>query len=143
VFTNNFAVEDGFGNPTGMKLSNQFEYDYLSFPIRAATYFGKKTFGFGQIGVVPGVLLETKRNSDHPVMPIPATKFDLAGFIELGAGYKLNRYWLSLSTTYQRSFTTFTDVDHFGDTQIIHKGLTFSINLKYRLSKHNYRQQNI
>jgi len=142
-FTNNFAVEDGFGNPTGRIIVSKFEYDYLSFPIRLGTYFGKKTFGVGQIGVVPSFLLETKTTpgSDHPVMPFPVTKIDFAGFVELGAGYKLNRFWLALSTTYQRSFTTFRNVDYFGDTQIRHKGLTFSFTLKYRLSKHNNRQQ--
>ena len=136
-FTNDFIVEDGFGNPTGRIITTKFEYDYLSFPVKAGTYFGKKAFGFGQIGVMPSMMIESETipGSDAPSMNPPVTKFDFAGIIELGAGYKLNRFWLSLSAFYHRSFTTFTDFDNFGDANFRHKGLTLLIGLKYQLRK--------
>jgi len=135
-FSSNFLIVDGSGNPVGA-VTVKYHYDYLSFPIRGGFYLGKKAFGYGQIGVVPSLLMGSKviPGSDNPSIHPQEKQFDLAGLIELGAGYKLNRVWLSLFAIYQQSFTTFTEYNTFGVTEFRHEGLTFSIGAKYQLRK--------
>lgn len=136
-FSNDLIVRDNFGNPTGEVITTHFNYDYLSIPIRTGKYFGEKTFGFGQIGIVPSILMDAKTipGSDAAIVTDRVTKFDFAGLIELGAGHKFNRLWLCVSAAYQHSFTTITNSNYFADSKIRHKGLTFSFGLRYQLTK--------
>ena len=56
-FTNDIIFTDTIGNPTGEKVTTQFNYNYLSFPIKAGLVFGEKTSGFVNIGLVPSFLI--------------------------------------------------------------------------------------
>jgi hypothetical protein len=136
-FSNDLIVRDNFGNPTGEVMTTDFNYDYLSLPIKTGKYLGKTIFGFGQIGVVPSILMAAKTfpGSDAHIVTSRVTKFDFAGLVEFGVGYKFNRLWLCVATTYQHSFTTITNSEYFGDSKIRHKGLTLSLGLKYQLTK--------
>ena len=75
--------------------------------------FGTKLYGFTNIGVIPSLLIDAKT-----IMPVflpdgyvfgnktidvtnRVSKFDFAGLIEIGGGYKFKgRYWLFTSFSY-------------------------------------------
>lgn len=64
------------------------------------------------------------------------TKFDFAGFAEIGGGYKFkNRFWVFTSFAYQYSLTTITNSKYFANSKIKHNGITLKIGLKYALTK--------
>ena len=64
------------------------------------------------------------------------TKFDLAGLLEIGGGYKFKKgYWLYSSIGYQQSFTTFSNSEYFANSKIRHNGINLTVGLKYALTK--------
>ncbi len=50
-FTNDMIFTDIKGNPTGQKSTSEFNYDYLSMPIKTGIYLGQKVNAFGNIGI--------------------------------------------------------------------------------------------
>jgi len=147
-FTNDIIFLDSQGNPTGQKSTVEFNYDYLSLPIKTGIYLGQKVSAFGNIGVVPSILVKAETivlsyeagGIEYPGenydVKERVNKFDFAGLIEIGANYKAtNKLWLFSSLTYQYSFTTITNDDYFDDSKVKHYGLTLSFGLKYKLSK--------
>ncbi len=147
-FTHELIFTDSQGNPTGQKSVSEFNYDYLSLPIKTGIYLGQKISAFGNIGVVPSILVNAKTKmapfeSDGLYFPggtndvtEQVSKFDFAGLIEIGANYKpTDKFWVFSSITYQYSFTTITNSDYFADSKVRHNGLTLSFGVKYRLSK--------
>ena len=147
-FTNGILLTDNFGNPTGEKHITKFNYDYVSLPIKAGLNFGTKLYGFTNIAVIPSLLIDAKT-----IKPIfypdgyvfgnktidvtnRVSKFDFAGLIEIGGGYKFKgRYWLFTSFSYQHSFTTITNSDYFADSKIRHNGMTLMLGMKSALTK--------
>jgi hypothetical protein len=126
----------------------KFDYNYLSLPLKAGYHFGKKFYGFGNIGIVPGLLINAKHHipgyqtGGTTVEPktIDVTdrvnEFDIAGLVEIGAGYNIKaKYKVFTSVTYQHSFTTFANSNYFSNAEITHHALTLSVGMKYRLSK--------
>ena len=147
-FRNDLIFRDSQGNPTGQKATFEFNYDYLSIPIKTGIYFGQKIRAFGNIGVVPSILVNAKTmipaieadGTAFPAETIDITervnKFDFAGLIEIGVNYKATgKFWLFGSLTYQYSFTSITNADYFEDSKIRHTGLTLSFGIKYKLQK--------
>ena len=147
-FNNDIVFTDKTGNPTGITSTNQFNYDYISIPLKVGYNIGNKFYGFANIGVSPSFLIDAK--TKFPTIDIDGnvngsetlnvtnnvTKFDLAGLVEIGGGYKFkDRYWLFTSFAYQQSFTTITNSDYFTNSTIKHYGLTFSVGLKYSVTK--------
>ncbi len=147
-FTNDLVFTDNLGNPTGEKYTTTFNYDYVSLPIKTGFNIGTKLYGFTNIGVIPSLLVDAKTttptfDTDAKVTgnePFDVTnrvsKFDFAGLVEIGGGYKLNgRYWLFSSFSYQYSFTTITNSDYFANSKIRHNGMNLTIGLKCTLTK--------
>lgn len=148
-FTIDMIFIDDQGDPTGQKTTTKFNYDYLSLPIKTGIYVGqKKVNAFGNMGVVPSILINAKTISpsyetdgiNYPGETIDTkeqvNKFDFAGLLEIGANYKAtNKFWLFSSLTYQYSFTTITNSEYFPESKVRHNGLTVSFGLKYKLSK--------
>jgi len=147
-FTNDIIFTDDLGNPTGEKYVTRYDYDYVSLPLNIGFNIGNKFYGFTNIGVIPSLLADAKTtsptfNTDREFtgnetfdFTSQVTKFDLAGFAEIGGGYKFkNRFWLFTSFSYQYSFTTITNSEYFANSKVRHNGMTLKIGLKYALTK--------
>jgi hypothetical protein len=137
-FSDDILFTDNQGNITGEKNTTTFNYDYVSVPIKSGFTIGNKLYGFTNIGIVPSILINastTMLNEKHDVTN-RVSKFDFAGLVEIGGGYKFSgRYWLFTSFSYQQSFTTITNSNYFANRKITHYGMTFNLGLKYALTK--------
>ncbi|MCI5058427.1 MAG: PorT family protein [Flavobacteriales bacterium] len=142
-FTNDIIFTDDFGNPTGQKRTSQFNYDYLTLPLKGKFFFGNKFLGFLGVGIVPAYLINAKTIDPaidgvtsemiHDVTDI-VTKFDLAAWAEIGADYEVSQgFIISTSIGYQPSLTNITNDQYFANTKIIHRGMLLSLGLKYAL----------
>jgi hypothetical protein len=126
-------LRDINGNMSGDLKQN---YNYLSIPLKVGLTFGRTIYGFGNIGVIPSLLIDARIITPavtHDMTSYPS-QFDLAALIELGGGYVLNKYLLFTSLTYQQSATTITSSEYFPDRKIRHRGVTWAFGLKYRLT---------
>ena len=143
-FKNDIVFTDETGNPIGEKATSDFNYDYLSLPIKGGFSIGNNFAGFLNIGVIPSLLINAETiiptfdNIDGETFDVTdlVTKFDLGGLIEIGGSYKLKeRFLLFTSFIYQQSFTTITNSDYFSNGKAKHYGMTLSIGIKYALKK--------
>ena len=144
-FTNDIVFTDETGNPTGEKATSEFNYDYLSFPIKGGLVLGDKISGFVNLGFVPSVLIDAKtiepaiegfRDKTTYDVTDRVTEFDFGGLIEIGGIYKVKEsFLLFASFSYQQSFMTISNSDYFSASKIKHYGMTMSIGLKYALKK--------
>jgi hypothetical protein len=145
-FSNHAIFTDNTGEPTGGKAAYKYNYNYLSLPIKTGYTIGSKLYGFGNVGVIPSLLIkaetilpvfggegtitgsETVEITDH------VKKIDIAGQVQIGAGYMFYKNLGLFSTLgYQRSLTTFTSSDYFPESRIRHKGGSLCMGVKYRL----------
>jgi len=144
-FTNDIVFLDEFGNPTGKKVTSEFNYDYLSFPIKGGFVIGDKISGFINLGLVPSVLIDAKTIQpaiegimDKTTYDVTdeVTDYDLGGMIEIGGNYKFkDRVLLFASFAYQHSFASITNENYFSNGKARHYGMTLSIGLKYALKE--------
>lgn len=147
-FTNYLVFTDNFGNLTGEKYTTKFNYDYISLPLKTGFNIGSKLYGFTNIGLVPSLLVDAKTTipnfdtggnlTGNETFDVTnrVSKFDFAGSVEIGGGYKFNgRYWLYSSFSYQHSFTTITNSDYFANSKIRHNGMNLTIGLKCAFTK--------
>ncbi len=144
-FTNDIVFTDDTGNPTGEKATSEFNYDYLSFPIKGGLVIGDRISGFINLGLVPSVLIDAKTIEpaiegimDKTTYDVTdkVTGFDLGGLIEIGGNYKLKeRFLIFTSVAFQHSFTGITNENYFSNGKARHYGMTLSIGLKYALKK--------
>ena len=146
--SNDFPILDNAGNPTGVNAKFKNNYDYLSIPFKTGYNIGKTFYSFANIGLIPSLLLNAEMVSDKidadgkidgaEIIDLTnyVTKFDLAGLLEIGGGYKFKKgYWLYSSIGYQQSFTTFSNSEYFANSKIRHHGINITIGLKYALTK--------
>jgi hypothetical protein len=147
-FSEEYIILEYFGNPTIGKITETYNYDYVSLPIKTGFNFGTTFYGFTNIGVIPSILvnanktlsffdidgnLTTNYTSD---LTNRVSKFDFAGLIEIGGGYKFKRvFWLFTTFSYQHSFTTITNADYIANFKIRHNGMALTIGLRYALTK--------
>lgn len=135
---------DDQGNPTG-QAAMEFRYDYLSMPIKTGIHVGERLSAFGNLGIVPAILINAKTKTpsyvadgiEYPSETIDVTdvvtKFDFAGLIEIGVNYKTTeKFWLFSALAYQSSFTTLTNSNYFADSKIKHNGLTLCLGVKFQ-----------
>ena len=59
-FTNDIFLTDETGNVTGEKATSEFNYNYLSFPIKGGFVLGGRISGFINFGFVPSFLINAK-----------------------------------------------------------------------------------
>ncbi|MEN8929343.1 MAG: porin family protein [Flavobacteriales bacterium] len=136
IFTNETGI------PTGEQYIYDFNYDYLSIPIKGGYRIGNKFSGFINLGLVPSFLLnatyeipairnlpEEKGNNTDVV-----NKFDLGGLIELGTSYKLGDQFLIFTTVgYQQSVTSITNDSYYKDSKIKHFGVSIAAGIMFSL----------
>jgi hypothetical protein len=137
---------DALGKPLGEQSYN-YNYDYLSLPIKTAFNFGKNIYGFADIGIIPALLVNaktiapvingngTRTGTETYDATRQVSKFDLGGMVEAGAGYKFNKFLFFTAVTYNQSITTITNSNYFSNSKIRHYGLTLALGLKYRITK--------
>ncbi len=125
------------GDPLTDEVRSNFKYNYLSIPIKTGFTIGKTGFGFANIGIVPSILLKEKITNLDAYGNITKTgkvrKFDLAGYVDIGGGYKFERFWLFASIAFLHSFTTMTPSDYYSEVKMKHYGLMLSSGVKYQL----------
>lgn len=147
-FTNDIIFTDYSGNQIGEKYTTKFNYDYISLQVKSGFNFGETFYGFANIGIIPSLLVNAniifpeylvdKNIIEKQLIDVTSdvTKLDLAGGAEIGGGFKFkNNYWLFATFAYQKSFTTVTNSNYFGSSQIKHNGMSLAIGIKYALSK--------
>jgi hypothetical protein len=143
-FNSRLIFTNAIGQMTGENAISKMRYDYVSLPIKASFKLGEQFYGFGNIGLAPSILVETEftipgiLGGESQVLRATdkVSKFDLAGLIEVGAGYKIQeRFLLFASVAFQHSFTTITNANYFSNGDIYHYGFTFSLGVKYALGK--------
>ncbi|MEI6576506.1 MAG: outer membrane beta-barrel protein [Bacteroidota bacterium] len=147
-FTDDMFVTDDMGHETDKKVTIKFNYDYISVPIKTGYRFGKKFYGFSNVAVIPSILadattilptLDAAMNvigSETINVTKNVTKFDCAGLIEIGGGYKLtDMTCLFLSFGFQNSFLSITNTDYLEGDKIYHYGMALNVGLKYALTK--------
>ena len=147
-FNDKMIFVDDNGNPTGITSDLKYYYDYLSLPLKIGYSSGDKLKGFVKIGICPSVLLKAEmttpkvNNNGNYIgnettdATNNASKLDLGGLIELGAGYGLNNTLdLFSSITYNHSLTTFSNSknDYFSDAKMRHYGFSLAMGIKYKL----------
>lgn len=144
-FTNDIVYTDESGNPTGESATSEFNYDYLSLPLKGGIVIGDKISGFANLGIIPSFLLDAKTTTpaiegfqEETTNNVTdrVTKFDLGGLVEIGACYKITPdFLLSATFGYQHSFTSITNDNYFSYAEVRNYGMIWSIGLKYALKK--------
>ncbi len=143
-FKNNILFVDETGNPIGKQGTIDFNYDYLTLPIKGGFSIGNNFAGFLNLGLVPSFLINaetvipTFENVDGESSDVTdrATEFDFGGLIEIGASYKFHQQFLLFTSfAYQQSFMSITNENYFSDGEAKHYGMTLSIGFKYALKK--------
>lgn len=151
IIYNQRGFTDDYEIQTGEKITDKSNYDYLSVPVKIGFNnfkSGNKVFSFVRVGLIPSLLINATtttplfdtngRITGKQTFNIlnRVSKFDLAGQVEIGGGYKLlDRLWLTTSFILQHSLTTITNAEYFANTKIKHNGMTLDIGLKWALKK--------
>ena len=142
-FTSDIILTDALGNPI-QKVTMNFDYDYLTIPLKVGYHYGETFFGFANIGLTPAMLINARtitpniefNSSGKYDVTDRVNKFDIGGIVEVGGGYKfIDRFWLYSSFSYQHSFSTITNSDYYANSKIRHNGMTISVGLRYALTK--------
>lgn len=143
--TNDIIFTDEIGNPTGESVTNEFNYDYLSLPLKCGFVIGDKISGFANLGIIPSLLVDAKTISqaiegfvEETTINVTdrVTKFDLGGLVEIGANYKVAPdLLLSATFGYRHSFTSITNENYLSNAEVRHYGMVLSVGLKYVLKK--------
>lgn len=144
-FTNDIVYTNQSGNSTGESATSEFNYDYLSLPLKGGIVIGNKFSGFANLGIIPSFLLDAKKITpaiegfqEETTNNITdrVTKFDLGGLVEIGGSYQFKKQFLLFTSfAFQQSFTTITNEDYFSIGKAKHYGMTLSIGIKYALKK--------
>lgn len=134
TFTNEFR--DANGN-TGKKSVAEFDYDYLSLPIKGGVVLGNKVSAFANIGLVPSILLSVNVYTTEGTTVTGeenSSKFDLGGLVELGASINLNaKSIVFFSFGYQQSFTSISNKNYFPNADVKFYGAIAALGYKYQL----------
>jgi hypothetical protein len=145
-FTTNAVLTDDYGNPIG-KTNTKFYYDYITLPLKAGYIFGKTIYGFASIGFTTSLLIDAKHiesanlngtiiSDENINVTDKVNKLDFGGLAEVGGGYKIKeRYWLFMSLSFDKSFSTISNSDYFADSKIRHYGMSLNLGLRYKLTK--------
>ncbi len=127
------------------KSTYKYNFQYLSIPLKACISFGKRIYGFVNIGLVPSFTLNAKAvkttfDIDGNVLKLKEDNFtksikavDFGGMLETGLAYMIrNKYSLFSAITFQKSFTPLNKSEYaWWGSAMRHYGFTFSLGVKY------------
>ena len=141
-----FAYENG--NIFEINSDFEYNYDYLSIPLKLGYSIGKKFRIVPMLGIQPSFLV--KAGTIRPKLDINnqkigfrtvnvkeyVSKFDLAGLLEIELNYSINSHIdIFTSCDYKYSFTTFSNDNYFSECKLKHYAYAFSVGMKYKISK--------
>ncbi|MEN9638661.1 MAG: hypothetical protein RLZZ262_529 [Bacteroidota bacterium] len=124
----------------------KFNFDYLSLPIKAGSTFGKKVYGFWNIGWTPAVLVKAEKigpiwdYSDNIIgekkwdMTKSYDKFDMSMLVEFGGGLNLKDgiwFYTSIMARLSPSITKRVCCER----SFRHGGALLSVGMKFNLMK--------
>lgn len=143
-----FTLLDNLGNRTDSGPRAKFNYNYLSIPFKTGLSYGRKLYTFVNVGVVPSFLIDAKTispkfdasgiiiGSETIDVTSRVAKFDVAGLLEAGGGYKIaNKYSVFIAFAYQHSLTSITNSEYFANSKIRHNGYSITVGLKRSLTR--------
>jgi hypothetical protein len=136
-------------NQRGFSINGvKFNYDYLAFPLKIGFNYGRKVYGFTNIGFTTSIILKAIAiEPDHYEFgqlihgrsyndTNEVNKFDFGGLIEIGCGYKFKeRYWVFSSFSFDNSFKVISYPSYFEYNKIKHYSRTLNLGLKCTLGK--------
>ncbi|PTB91898.1 hypothetical protein C9994_14785, partial [Marivirga lumbricoides] len=138
-FQTDLNYVDADGNAATIDM--EFNYDYLSLPLKVGFQKGNTISTFVNIGVVPSILLHAETVTPAIIglaetstvdVTENVAQFDFAGLAEFGVNFQLpGSFVLSTSVAYQHSFTTVTTSEYFRGQRINHYGLSLSLGVNY------------
>ena len=130
-------------DPDKPLLMSDFNYDYISIPVKFGYSDGNKFSVYLNFGVIPSIIVSAKtmihtysngvlrKDVKHKV-----TSFDFAGLGELGVSYKFfDKILLFTSFECQYSFTAFSNSNYYSGSKMKHYGMTLVLGIKYALLK--------
>jgi len=136
-----------FTNEVGQQLKDvriQMHSNYISLPLSVGIKTQKSTFFYGNIGIVPSLLLNAVIVSDEPIFDMSQTGkertditdnyrvYDIPFQLQLGAGFRFNEK-LSAQTGLMFQYSIFkvlgTNNNRYGN----HYGVTPMVSLRYGL----------
>lgn len=134
------------GNPTGEGYSILDRYNYVALPVKVGWRFGHEFYGFGNVGIAPGMISYADRKipsyrvgniiyeGEQLVLTDIVRRIDVAGLVELGGGYHISEELRVFGIAgFQHSFTPFSTPFYFNPANLWHYGFNFSVGAKYRL----------
>lgn len=145
-FQSNSIFTNDEGEQIGTSLKSQFNYDYVTVPIKIGFNYGEKLYVFGNVGVTPALLIravttippfeiaEIKMKGQRVNSTRNVNQFDIGAFLEIGVGYKLNnRYWIYASGTLNHSVIAFNNANYFPASNLKHRSISAYLGVKYRI----------
>lgn len=124
-------------------IDNRF--NYISFPVKAGYIIGEKFGGFLNVGLVPSILLKATfrvpriagiSEAQEIEFTELASKFDLAGTIDLGFQYYLEkRTQIFIMASYQHGFININSSEELAYGKMKFSEILLSFGLKYNLTK--------
>ncbi|QSE96074.1 outer membrane beta-barrel protein [Fulvivirga lutea] len=143
----NFEIflRDAEGNQIGVEEA-QFNYRYVSIPIKVGRHFGSTLSGYVNVGIVPSILIkathETPAFLGRPEENLDVTdqvrSLDIGGIVELGGNYNLSdKLTLGLIASYLMSFTSLSTDEYFASDDIKLRSILISAGISYSISNKN------
>ncbi len=142
-FGHSYATEEP---AVDLLLFEERNFDYLSMRLKAGLYrSGARFYTFGKIGVMPSILLDANVyltidseftegfNNVFLETSEYTSSFDLAGFIEIGGGYKItNRLSVDVSLMLMHSITSYWDYELL-ESDMRHRALSLNAGVSWLL----------
>lgn len=147
-FSSKLNLNEIYGGQEAKNDKLEFNYNYISLPIKVGFDYGHRLFALAHLGLAPSVLIKAQESLptiivDTIVIPSKLTnvtgranRFDLAAILDLGAGYKLyNNSFVFASFSFLRSLTSITNKYYYEGRNIKHYGFMFNVGLKFELTR--------
>jgi len=144
-FRDDFFARDDQNNDLGT-ITSDFNYDYISIPLKFSYSGISKTYGFISAGLIPAFIVDAKSTTpvyngsgfDNETVDIKdnVTKFDISGMLEFGGGYRFTERFIGfISVAGQISFTQLSNDEYFNEQTMRHYGFLTAVGIKYKLVK--------
>lgn len=118
-------------------VEREFNFNYLSFPVKAGFTIGNQLSFFADLALVPSVLERANAQTtglDESISD--ADQFDLATRIETGVAFELFQGWSGFgSVGFLHSLTPSTVESYFAGNRMYHRNINLSFGVRYALKR--------
>jgi len=143
-FQNGFGLKTFYLSTQPATITDSFNYNYLSLPLKSGITVGNTFSGFLNLGLIPSVILNAKTTTSSSMgsetwdVTDSATKFDLAGLIEMGGSLLVHENIKAfISVEFRHSITSFKNYEYFPNNALRHYNTIFSFGIKYLLNNNS------